>query len=136
MSEKMLRFAFASFIVLAFTPLALAGIELDTEPAVVGNEVTLTVLSQGKQPAADAPVKVTYYPNSEIKRTVEVGRTDERGQLRWTPEHAGLSTIAAGEQTKTIGVRFDGMPLGALVVFLIAGTLLFGGIAFGVSRLR
>ena len=136
MINKIFRIALIGLFVITLAPMAFADIELDRAPAVIGHEVTLTIVSQNKQPAVDTPVSVTYYPNSEIKRTVELGRTNAEGQLRWTPEHAGLSTISADEQSKTFGVRFDGMPPGALVVFLIAGTLLFGGISIGVSRLR
>jgi len=123
-------------LLLALTVPALAGVELESEPATVGEEATI-VVTDDDGPVKGREVTATYYPGSAVKRLEKVGRTDDRGRVAWTPELAGLVELGAGEgNTKTIGVRFDGMPTGALVIFLLASFLLVGGIVFGVRRMN
>jgi len=134
MRTQLFASSLCGLLLLAAAATVEAGVELDAPPAVQGEAATL-VVTKNNEPLGEQLVKVTYYPNSEIKRTVEVGRTDARGRVEWTPAHAGMAAISAGDQNKTFGVRFPAMPIGAVVVFLIAGTLLFGGIAIGVKKL-
>lgn len=134
MTKSVMTLLVVAAIVLAANT-AMAGLELDTKTVVVGNEITITA-TKNDAPLAHEPLEVTYYPNSEIKRIVEVGRTDEAGRINFVPEYAGITSLAVGDQSKTIAVRFDSMPVGALIVFLFAGTLLIGGIALGVKKLR
>ncbi len=125
----------AALALVALAGEAAAGLELVAPPATAGEEALIR-LTDGGSPVAGRPVTATYYPASAVSRVEEIGRTSEAGELRWTPRLAGLVELAAGEVKTTVGVRFASMPGSALAVFLVAALLLWGGVAFGASRMR
>lgn len=125
----------AALVVLLLAAEARAGLELEAPPAVEGREVTIR-LTDESGPVRGRAVTATYYPGSAVPQVVELGETSAEGEVRWTPRHAGLVELAAGEVKSTVSVRFASMPVSALVVFLVAATLLWGGVALGASRMR
>lgn len=112
------------------------GVAVESDPVVVGQQ-TQVVVTGDDGPMAETQVKVTYYPNSKLERTIEVGKTDAEGKVAWSPEMAGLAKLDAGKEggSLSLGVRFDGLPISGLIVFLCAAAMLFGGTLFGSLQL-
>lgn len=116
---------------------------------MVNKPATVTVTAD-KQPLNGARIAATYYPSSKVAFTViEKLRTDTGGTLQWKPTHPGLVIVKLVKEdgkdkegkpkyktlaSSTVGVRYSGIPLGGLVVFLVAGFLLFGGMTFGFYK--
>lgn len=69
-----------------------------------------------------------YQPDAPVARKVTL-ETNGRLEVDWTPEKAGVVTIKAGKASKDVSVRFDGTPIGGLIMMLLAGLVLFGGVA-------
>ena len=125
---------------LLLAPMAWGGI--DTTPLVPteGESVIITVTDGDGTPVAGAPVEAVYGPGSEVSRSEPVGTTDENGTVLWTPTGAGIvsvETIAADSTaiTANLSVRFDGLPIPGLLIFLLAGIILFSGIIRGFRSL-
>jgi len=125
---------------------------IDTTPGVPteGESVIITVTDDAGNPVTGAPVKAVYGPGSEVSRNEVVGTTDENGTVTWTPTGAGIvavettvadSTMAdstAADSTvisANLAVRFDGLPIPGLLIFLLAGIILFSGIIRGFRSL-
>ena len=115
---------------------------IDTTPAVPteGASATIIVTDGDGNPVTGATVEAVYSPGSEVSRTEEVGTTDESGAVAWTPTGAGivsLETTAADSTsiTANLSVRFDGLPIPGLLIFLLAGIILFSGIIRGFRSL-
>ncbi len=133
----------------AATP-AWAGFSFTEKNPTVGKETTVKITNKKKLPIQGARLIATYYPNSKLKREELVkGMTDTGGLLKWKPSSPGIVKLAAqlpnGKDKEgkakyktvsstSIGVKFAGMPLSGLLVFLVAGGLLFGGMLFGFYR--
>ncbi|TNE47239.1 MAG: hypothetical protein EP343_20605 [Deltaproteobacteria bacterium] len=116
---------------------------------VVNKPATVTVTAD-KQASSGVKISVVYYPYSEASVTVmEKLRTDTGGTLQWTPKSPGLVIVKAvkadGKDKKgktkyktlaktTVSVQYDGLPMGGLLVFALAGFLLFGGMTFGFFK--
>lgn len=111
-------------------------IRVDQLHPTVGAKATITVTGVDGLPVDGAVVHVVYLPNSKVERQVEVGTTGADGRLEWAPEAAGVVRLVAGEAgSVTAAVRFDGVPASGLLVLVLAGALLFGGVAFAFRRL-
>ncbi len=97
-------------------------------------EPCLVKITREGLPAAGIAVSVTYRPNSEVAITEEIGRTDARGELSWTPRSAGIGMLAAEGCDLTVSIRFRGIPIGGLVVMLLAAMILFGGNSYSFAK--
>jgi hypothetical protein len=117
-------------------------IVLDTE-SLVQDGVTEIVIDSGEgnlaADMADWVVTAQYFPNSVVVRDEMVGETDSIGRVSWTPSHAGIVTLSAkrGEDSasRSVSVKFPGLPGGAVVVFFVAGTILLGGAGWSLIRM-
>jgi hypothetical protein len=116
----------------------------DDERPVLGQTVRLTVLA-GATPLSGARVSAVYRPNSSTTSTEHLAPTDQAGTVFWTPSAAGPVNLqawppsvaegAAPAVTVAVAVRYGGFPLSGLVIMLLAGALLLGGAAFGMTML-
>ncbi len=116
---------------------------------VVNKPATVTVTAN-KQGFSGASISVVYYPYSAASVTVmEKLTTDTGGTIQWIPKTPGLVIVQAvltdGKDKKgktkyktlakaTVSVQYDGLPMGGLLVFALAGFLLFGGMTFGFFK--
>lgn len=97
------------------------------EVLIAGQPVTITA------PGADTLV-ITYRPGSNISQVKRISLT-ETGYT-WTPHTAGITALSTpGGAAQTVSVRFNRLPLPGLIVFIIAGTILFGGAALASVKL-
>lgn len=104
---------------------------------VRGETQILTVADADGRPVAGAAVTATYRPNSRTAESRELTPTDASGKTEWTPEDAGIVTLAAISSagmplaSVNVAVRFGGMPGSGLAVIVLAGGMLFGGAILG-----
>lgn len=122
-------------------PFASAEVSVSEEVLTRGRAVTATVVDESGAPVVDGVVRALYFPNSKVEREVEVGTTDAAGQVEWTPSHPGIAVLSASSDDTSHGsssysVRFDGVPASGLAVFVVAATILLGGLVFGIRRLQ
>ena len=104
-----------------------------------GKTTEVFVQADDGAPVSGALVTVTYRPGSSVEATDTIGTTGASGRLRWTPETAGIAGINAawadgGATSTNVSVRFSGVPLGGVVIMLLAGLLLVGGSAVRIAR--
>lgn len=129
--------AAAVFLFLA-APCAALDLSIEPEFPVEGEEARL-VVSDGGEAVPGATVRVTYRPNSEVSREAEIGVTDADGALTWRPEDAGMAQlgVAKGDESggRAVSVRFASPPSRGIVIFILAGLILFGGNIRFISRM-
>ena len=78
---------------------------------------------------------MTYRPNSRIARSDSLAIGPD-GSVTWIPEQAGVVALAVDAgPVRNVSVRFAGVPWLGVLVLLVAGTILFGGAAFGLRRM-
>ena len=108
----------------------------------VDGEGTVLVLTGGEE-GARYNLATVYRPNSRTADTVMVGPVGEEKVFSWTPEQPGLARIvvldpSAGEWAvvteRDVAVRFASPPASGLLIFILAGALLFGGASFSMRR--
>jgi hypothetical protein len=129
------QFATAFLVVVVSSGSVCAQITVEPTKPMLG-QATVVQVGDGKgQPAPAVELKAAYFPGSEVEETVTVGSTDPAGTVTWTPEHAGLVRLTAGEKSATISVRYPSAPLSGLIVFVVAGSILLGGIALGTWKI-
>ena len=142
-------------VVLAvFLPAAAAAQEPAAPPAVtlavdderpqIGQTVRVAVLAGGS-PLAGARVTAVYRPNSSTTSTEHLAATDASGTVFWTPSAAGPVRLeawppgaaegSAAAVTHAVAVRYGSFPPSGLAIMVIAGALLLGGAAVGMSML-
>lgn len=112
-----------------------AAIELLEEPAFGGEEQTLIVSDASGAPKVGVEVIGTYYPSTEIEERETICTTDEAGSCTWTPRYSGLVRVRADGEAQVFAVRYPHIPRSGLLIFLVAGTMLFGGLAWSMARL-
>jgi len=120
-----------------------AGAGIDTTPSIPTQGETVRVVFTDAEgaPVAGALVRAVYRPQSEVERTEEIGTTDAAGLVSWTPTGAGivnLEAVPAADRTavsRSIPVRFRGIPLTGLVILLLAGLILYGSVFRGFRSL-
>lgn len=108
---------------------------VDQEFPTRGEAVTVTVLDEDETPLANREVTVTYRPNSETLSEETLEPTDASGQTSWNPKDAGIVTLASGEASHNVAVRFGAFPGSGLLIMILAGLLLFGGAGWGFAML-
>jgi hypothetical protein len=120
------------------------GVAVDDERPLIGQTVRVTVTAGGA-PLAGARVAAVYRPNSETTSTEHLAPTDASGTAFWTPSAAGPVRLEAwppgsaeeapAAATFAVAVRFGSFPPSGLAIMVIAGLLLLGGAAFGLTML-
>lgn len=119
---------FPLLLLLATAPLAAQEIvEITPEMPVLGEPVRVTF----DQPVES--VDVTYRPGAVSAHTETF--TPGAATFEFTPERAGVVSVAAGETSRSLSVRFQGTPLGGIAVMFFAGLILFGGAAISLRAL-
>ncbi|WP_412067251.1 hypothetical protein [Rubrivirga sp. IMCC43871] len=78
-------------------------------------------------------VTVTYRPGA-VTAITEV-MTPGSATFSFTPEKAGVVSVTAGAASQSLSVRYVGVPLGGLIVMILAGLILFGGAAISMRAL-
>ena len=101
-----------------------AAIELSPATPAVGESVTVTLA----EPATS--LEVTYRPSSNVVEHVVLHADSPSTTFTWQPDHAGIVSLKAGSEQKSISIRFDRFPVLGLLILLVAGTILFGGAAY------
>jgi len=115
-------------LVLLAAPLAAQSV-VSVEPAapVRGEPVRVTF----SEPVDS--VTVTYRPGAISARTETF--TPGAASFEFTPQRAGVVSVASGSASKSLSVRFTKAPLPGLVVMILAGLILFGGAAISLRAL-
>jgi hypothetical protein len=122
---------------------AWAGIDLSQAHPEANQVVTLTLTRADGTPGEGVEVKASYGPGSVLLYEDSVGITNAEGTVAWTPNEAGLVTLAAeipgsdGPESvsTTVSVTFGGPPVLGVLVMIIAGLILYGGIIRGFRSL-
>jgi len=94
-----------------------------------GEPVTVRATGKDGAPIVGKAVHALYLPNSKTERREQVGTTGSDGAVSWTPTAPGIATVEVADGgSQTVAVRFDAFPISGLVVFVLAGALIFGGL--------
>jgi hypothetical protein len=108
----------------------------------VDGEATVLTLTGGEA-GASYSLATVYRPNSRTADTVMVGPIGADRLFSWTPKEPGLARIivldpAGGEWAvvaeRDVAVRFSSPPPSGLLIFILAGALLFGGASLSMRR--
>ena len=121
---------------------------------MINKEVTFRLIATHVD-LKDVVVQVVYRPGSKVAVTDDL-KLPADGVLKWTPRHEGLVLIKAmkykqdkkgkvlkdkngepiGELEGKIpcAVKFEGVPILGVVIFVIAFLSLFGGLGYAVIR--
>ena len=78
-------------------------------------------------------VTVTYRPGAVTATTATFA--PRAATFEFVPERAGVVSVASGGASQSLSVRYIGVPLGGLVVMILAGLILFGGAALSMRAL-
>lgn len=124
-----MRLALAVLAVVLAGPPAVGQSVVSVEPAIpsVGEPVRVTF----SEPVDG--VTVTYRPGAISAVTESFGPSG--AVFEFTPDRAGVVSVAAGEATQSLSVRFQSAPLSGLLVMIAAGLILFGGAAISMRAL-
>lgn len=103
----------------AWAAAALADVSFETELAQ-GRE-TVVAVARGGEPVGGATVRVVVRPGLAGSREIAVGITDGHGRVRWTPEHPGLTTVRAGDESVSVLVAAASPPPSPIVSLALLG---------------
>lgn len=103
-------------------PTTKQSITVDTKFPTVGRKTVITLESPAEA------ITVIYQPDAPVARKVTL-KTHGKLRVVWTPEKAGVVSLRAGTATKDVSVKFNGTPVGGVLMMLFSGFVLFGGIA-------
>ena len=78
-------------------------------------------------------VRVTYRPGA-VTAHAEVF-TPGAAAFTFTPERAGIVSVASGGASRSLSVRYIGVPIAGLIVMVFAGLVLFGGAGLALRAL-
>ncbi len=78
-------------------------------------------------------VTVTYRPGA-VTATSETF-TPGAASFTFSPEKAGIVSVSSGAASQSLSVRYIGVPLGGLIVMILAGLILFGGAGLALRAL-
>ncbi|MDT7856705.1 hypothetical protein RQM47_08645 [Rubrivirga sp. S365] len=107
--------------------LAQSVVSVEPEAPTVGEPVYVTF----SEPVDS--VTVVYRPGaiSAVSETFTPGSA----AFEFTPDRAGVVSVAAGKASQNLSVRFRSAPLAGLLVMVLAGLVLFGGAAVSMRAL-
>lgn len=112
-------------LTIIFLPwLAPAQIGLSDEQPTQGEAVTITL----EKP--ESMLVVTYRPNSSVARRDTIWSEPPATEFLWKPLQAGVASLSTPTASRNVSVRFQGLSASGILVMIVAGTLLFGGVAF------
>ena len=124
-----------------FAVLLAAALVVWAAPPALGQSV---VSVEPAAPTVGEPVRVTFsepvdsvtveYRPGAVSATTETF-TPGSATLEFTPDRAGVVSVAVGEASQNLSVRFRSAPLGGLAVMVLAGLILFGGAAVSMRAL-
>lgn len=110
------------------------------EPFIVEQAQQLRLIDEDGAGLAGVAIDATYYPGSEVSREETLCTTDRDGRCSAVMAFAGVVVLSAThddhEVSERVSVRYDGMPASALLIFLVAAGILFGGLFFGVRHIN
>lgn len=132
----MTRTLIACLVAASFSATAHAAISTPDAPVTERVETRVQVTDADDKPLAGVVIRATYYPATELEREADVCTTGVDGICRWAPEIAGLVRLHTDADERVIAVRYDRVPISAVIVFLAAGTILFGGLGWSLLRMR
>ncbi len=78
-------------------------------------------------------VMVTYRPGA-VTATTETF-TPGTSTFTFTPVKAGIVSVASGDASQSLSVRYVGTPIAGLIVMILAGLILFGGAGLALRSL-
>ena len=78
-------------------------------------------------------VRVVYRPSAVTADTVVF--TPGAASFTFSPERAGIVSVGSGDAAQSLSVRYVGVPIGGLVVMVLAGLILFGGATIALRAL-
>ena len=78
-------------------------------------------------------VTVVYRPGA-VTATTETF-TPNSAAFTFSPSKAGVVSVAGGDGTQSLSVRYVGTPLAGLIVMVLAGLVLFGGASLALRAL-
>ncbi len=113
-------------------------IELVEEFPLHGEAQKVTLV--GAEAGRVYDLSVTYRPNSETAEEELVGRFGEDWTISWIPRIPGITSLqvlgseGAVIASRNVATRFSSPPLSGILVFLLAGLLLFGGATYSMRR--
>lgn len=131
-----LRFATTLLLTLAVLTTAgaaYAALEIQGLPGVEGRPLTFHLSDEEGHPLPAATIEATYYPATELRSTELACVTDQEGSCSWSPRLAGLVRVSAGKEEQVLAIRYPGIPWTSVAVFMLAGLVLFGGLALSVK---
>ena len=110
-------------------------------PPAVGQAV---VSVEPEAPTVGEPVRVTFsepvdsvtvvYRPGAISAVTETF-TPDAATFEFTPDRAGVVSVASGDAAQSLSVRFRSAPLSGLFVMVVAGLILFGGATVAMKAL-
>lgn len=110
-----------------------------SDPILVRGEI-VRVSVEGSDDEGPLRLDAIYRPNSQTEKKEEVGRFDAEGNLDWTPLDAGITRLVLigpdGEEmrSRNVAVRFPSASKSGLLIFFLAGALLFGGSSYFMRK--
>ena len=129
----------AAATLLAFAPVhGAAGIELAAANPDQGEPVIVTLTGPGD--AEPYELVAVYRPGSRTEKREVVGLIGRGRTVSWVPLHAEITRLAVvdaegGEIAgRNVAVRFASPPATGLIIFFLAGLLLFGGASYAMRR--
>ncbi len=123
----MMRLLFLSALLAVASASAQDVVSVDPAVPTIGEPVTVTFS------APVDSVTVTYRPGAVTAFTETF--TPGAAAFTFTPERAGVVSVAAGEASQSLSVRYVGVPLSGLIVMILAGVVLFGGAGLALRAL-
>lgn len=133
-----LRTVFMTLIVFCSLLPSLAVAAITTDPAMPTQyaPVNVRVVDSNGMGVSDVALTAEYYPSTELTRRKPACTTDANGECLWMPDTAGLVRLVTAHENHVVSVRYEKVPISAIVVFLVAAFTLIGTLSFGVYRLN
>ncbi|MEM6286584.1 MAG: hypothetical protein AAF845_05465 [Bacteroidota bacterium] len=103
---------------------------------IVGITPEIPIRGEPVEVTFSAPVDsvtVTYRPGA-VTASVETFAPGA-ATFAFTPERAGVVSVAGGDGSQNVSVRFRSTPLGGILVMLVAGVVLCGGAVVALRAL-
>lgn len=133
------RAAIGTLAALGLLAAGSAGAGIDTTPSVptAGASTLIFLTDDEGAPVEGAEIRAVYRPQSEVEQTEIVGTTGTEGSVAWVPGQSGVVDLEAvlpadgSTLSRSISVRFRGVPLTGLLILVFAGLILYGTVIRG-----
>jgi len=118
-------------LMLFFSLISVTGSAINVSPDILFKDQKATInLSE-----ASDTVTITYRPNSQVERVIQLTSPTAVKSFEWLPENAGVVAINTPAESTTVSVRFSGVSGSGIFIMLLAGLLLFGGATYAFRLL-